>query len=444
MLTDTTGRELTFHYLDSMGRDIGETGYNGYFALTDIRQMRKNSSGTLTSVTLAKLGYSNVTINTNFASGITKDVPTNTVLSLLSSVITLNSDGNNSLYKFDYTSYGQVKTIHHYATISSSFNPATLAGYREISLVSYDLPSTTTSGNNAVQTDCPRFNQRSDDAYLWDSGVLTTFQYGANNAWTQVTTWDGTMQRDYFHLAANNTESWKDGLPYKMEAYASGQTPGVSTPKKTTLTTWVNDATWGRRVTDTTVTDGENNRSRFVSYLFGTYNLPVQVTETDITGGANIQLHRTVTNYLTGSPYIRASGTANNASNPSQVQRWLVGLPTAVYSYDGASTLLAKVTYAYDQTTYAGDNLLVHQLPGAGTIFNYNTDFALTSGTNAILARGNLTNVTRWDITPGSETDTAKAVVRATQYNTTGAPITQYLPNTEVRTHLINRRVRTS
>ena len=261
---------------------------------------------------------------------------------------------------------------------------------------------------------CSRFTQRSDDAYLWDSGVLTTFQYGANNAWTQTTAWDGTMQRDYFHLAANNTESWKDGLPYKMEAYAAGQTPGVSTAKKTTLLTWANEATWGRRVTDTTVTDGENNRSRFVSYLFGTYNLQVRVTETDITGGANIQLRRTDTSYLTGNPYIRASGTANNASNPSLVQRWIVGVPTAVYSYDGASNLLAKVTYAYDQTTYAGENLLVHQTPAAGTIFNYNPDFAVTSGTNAILARGNLTNVTRWDITYGGCGCAGGAVVTTT------------------------------
>ena len=44
----------------------------------------------------------------------------------------------------------------------------------------------------------------------------------------------GSINREYYNLATTNAESWKDSLPFKMEAYAKGQTPGTSTPKKTT------------------------------------------------------------------------------------------------------------------------------------------------------------------------------------------------------------------
>lgn len=152
----------------------------------------------------------------------------------------------------------------------------------------------------------------------------------------------------------------------------------------------------------------------------------MEVIESDVTGGLPTALRRTVTSYLFGSPYIRASGVANNA-NPANDHRWLVGLPTAVYQYDGANNLTAKVSYAYDQATYGQENLLVHQTPAAGTIFNFDTKYALTSGATAITARGNVTNVTRWDVTSATNPD--NAVVRATQYNTTGSPTTQYLPN---------------
>jgi hypothetical protein len=437
-LTDTLGREITFHYYDdqSPAKDFFEPGYDGYFEITDIKQSRKDENGNTVTVTLAHFGYSDITINTNFVTS--SGVPNGTVIPMLTSA--LLADG--TLHKFDYTSYGQVKKISRYApqvanpSTNSLCAPNITGGcdYRLISYTTYNLPSTNDPGNNTVQTDCPRFTSRFDWAFEWNAGVTTTIDKASDLSWAQVTTADGTNEgsitREFYNLATNNYESWQDGLPYKVEAYASGQTPGVNTPKKTTLTTWQNDATWGPRVANTTVMDGENSSSRYTDIQYWqNHNLPTDVYEFKGTSGNGTMLRYTNTSYVSTQSYIKT-----NALGPAQ--RWIIGLPSTSYVYQpttaagGTYTTLSKVTYQYDQSGY-----LEHQLPGAGSIINHDT---ANFGLSFLAGRGNLTSSTRWDAT--DENNAAKAITSSTKYNTTGSPTTQYLPDNNLtgRTTIIS------
>ena len=407
-LTDTLGREINFTY-------------GHYFEMADITQSRKDENGNTVTVTLAHFGYSDITLNTNFATA--PSVPNGTVLPLLTSA--LLADG--SLYKFEYTTYGQVKKISRYApqvatpSTHSRCAPNVTTGcdYRLLSYTTYNLPSNNDPGNNAVQTDCPRFTTRFDWAFEWNAGVTTTIAKASDNSWAQATTADGTINREYYNLAANNSESWKDGLPFKMEAYASGQTPGSSTPKKTTLTTWANNVTWGPRVVNTTVTDGENGSARYTEiYYLQNHNLPSEVYEYKGTVSTATLLRYTNTSYLSSQPYIKTNAVGTG-------QRWIIGLPSTSYVYQpntasgGTYTTLSKVTYQYDQS-----GSLEHPLPGAGTIVNHDTT---NFGLSFVAGRGSLTSSTRADAT--DETNAAKAITSYTKYNTTGAPTTQYLPD---------------
>lgn len=420
-ITDTLGREINFHYYDDAGRDFYEANYSGYFALTDIKQSRKDENGNAVTVTLAHFGYSDITINTNFSGG--SEIPNGTLWPMLTTA--LLADG--SLYKFAHTSYGQVKTISRYApqvanpstTSLCAPNVTTGCDYRLLSYTTYNLPSTDDPNNNAAQSDCPRFTSRFDWAFEWNAGVTTSFSSASDNSWGQVTTADGTISREYYNLAATNSEWWKDGLPYKTELYAAGQTPGSSTPKKTTLTTWENHTTWGARIANTTVTDGENNSSRYsVLQYTGSYNLLADVFTYKGTSISGTMLRYANTTYVTGQPYIKTNSYGNT-------HRWIVGLPSASYVYQpndaaGSSyTLMAKTTYQYDESGY-----LEHQLPPAGSIINHDTT---NFGLSFVSGRANLTSTTRWDAT--DPTNASKAITSYTKYNTTGAPTTQYLPS---------------
>ncbi len=415
-LTDTLGRQINFYY-------------DAYYQITDIKQTRKDASNADVIVTLAHFGYQDISIRTNFASA--SQVANGTILPVLKNA--LLADG--SLYTFDYTSYGQVKKIAHYAPLNATPSVNNLCGagsntgcdYRLLNYTTYNLPSTN-DGTNAQQTDCPRFTSRFDWAADWNGGVTTSYTppSSANGfGWGQATTPDGTTTREYYLQATNNAESWKDGLSYKMEAYESGQTPGTSTPKKTTLTTWEQAASgtnWGPRVANTTVTDGENNSSRYSEVYYDQgYNLPTAVYAFKGTNGSGTMLSYSNTSYLLTNSYIRT-----NAYYPStNLHRWIVGLPDTRYSYQpnnaaGTSfTTLGKVTYQYDQS-----GAVTQQMPASGAISNHdNTNFSSAF----VVGRGNVTSVTKWDAT--DEANSAKAITTTTNYNQTGAPILQSLPN---------------
>ena len=382
-ITDTLGREITFEY-------------NAYFLLSDIKRTRLNESNQTESITLAHFGYADVPINTNpsWWGGYP-----NALLPMVKSV----QLANGSLYCFEYNSYGQVKTRKHYGPINTASDPNNLTGYRLLSTADYNFPSTSTPANNAAQTDCPRFTTRTDSAAEWNSGVVTNFTRTAT--YGEVMTPDGTKNREYYNLAANNTDAWRDGLVSKTELCDSS---GIV--KRTTLTSWGLGGTpvRGPIVTDSTVTDNENGSSRYSQFEYNSYNLPTL----SYTFKGSTLLQKSTTDYLLTSAYV-------SSATPTAGCRWIIGLPSESNSYasnDAAGssfTNLSRVTYLYDQTTLTDTTT-------TGSVINHNTAAFGTSFT----ARGNLTGVTQWDTV-----NTAGSISTTTKYNTTGSPIEQSLPD---------------
>ncbi len=393
-ITDTLGRELNFTY-------------NAYYDLSEITQTRTKEDGASITLSLAKFGYVDVIINTNFS--VSSSVPNGSILPRLSTVQL--SDG--SVYKFDYTTYAQVKTVHHYAPLTATASPNNIntTDFRELSTVSYNLPSTDNSANNAAQSDCPRFTTRTDSAFDWASNVVTTFNRQSN--YGEVTTPDGTKSREYYLLASGANTAWQDGLPFKTELYAG------TVLKRTTLTTWEQagtvSSTWGPRVYDSSVTDNENNSSRYSSFEYTTYNLPTTTYSYKGASYTGTMVGKSTTSYLLSSPYIVTSGYG-------ATQRRIIGLPAETNSYapndatGSSSTNLSRTTFLYDQAGF-----LTAQAPAGGAaISNHNTaSFGAT-----FTARGNLTQVTKWDTVTS-----ANSITSTTKYNTTGSPIEQSLPD---------------
>lgn len=416
-ITDTLGREITFHYQDQFGIDIDQPRqYQGYFSLSHIKQWRKNETGGDVQVTLANFGYENITIYTNFQ-GLLSEVPNGTVLPMCTKVVL--ADG--SLYKFAYTTYGQVKTISHYAPKvtnpdQNNLCPQTETAnchYRLLSTINYNLPNGMTT--DPQQPDCPRFTTRTDWAFEWNSGVTTQFSYGSGNAWGQATAPDNTKLRQFFYVSTSSADLWQDGLPTQTKAYSDTQDPNnVNTvPKRTTSMTWEYNTSYGPRPLSAAITDGEINSNRYTSFVYPatfSYNLPIEVYEYNGTNSSGTLLSKTTATYLLSSPYVVNSGGISGL-------RRIIGLPSERKQYDGANTLLSKVTYQYDQTGY-----LEHQLPAAGSIVNFDSAFASLTYTG----RGNVTSVKRWDAT--AETSEANAITTSTRYNTTGSVIGQVLP----------------
>lgn len=417
-ITDTLGREITFHYQDQFGIDIDQPRqYQGYFSLSHIKQWRKNETGGDVQVTLANFGYENITIYTNFQ-GLLSEVPNGTVLPMCTKVVL--ADG--SLYKFAYTTYGQVKTISHYAPKvtnpdQNNLCPQTETAnchYRLLSTINYNLPNGMTT--DPQQPDCPRFTTRTDWAFEWNSGVTTQFSYGSGNAWGQATAPDNTKLRQFFYVSTSSADLWQDGLPTQTKACSDTQDPNnVNTvPKRTTATTWEYNTSYGPRPLSASITDGEISSNRYTTFIYPatfSYNLPTETYTYNGTNSSGTLLSKTTATYLLSSPYVVNSGGISG-------QRRLIDLPSEQKQYDGANTLLSKVTYQYDQSGY-----LEHQLPTSGTIANHDTT---NFGASFVLGRGNVTSVTRWDAT--DEATPANAVTTSTRYNTTGSVIGQVLP----------------
>ena len=156
-------------------------------------------------------------------------LPEKSVLSVLTQVGL--DDGSH--YNFDYTSWGQVYRITHYA-----------ADDHQLSSTSYDLPPDT----GVEQTDCPRFTERHDWAENWngDAEAVTAYAYNPeaitaggtswdNVAWSRATLPDSTTYREY---ATAGYDDWQRGLVTKTEIYSADN---ASTPKKTTTMAWTQD-----------------------------------------------------------------------------------------------------------------------------------------------------------------------------------------------------------
>lgn len=354
-ITDTLGRVITFNY--------GE-----FYELLSITQVWNG----ITKM-LAVFHYADQAIYTNF-SGLYLDNVTNGQLIPVVYQIDLL---DQSRYMFQYNTYAQVTKFERYRGQTS--NPTLLRSW-----ISYNLPPNAQAG---AQTDCPRFTQRTDMAYDWSAGVTTNFSFDSGGAWGQVTTPDGTVQKQFFA-----TTGWQRGLPTTSETWTGG------VKKKWTELQWeqacagtyypCNPRVYESNIYDDTDGNGTSDNRRRVTTSFTSFNLPFDVYEYD--SNATTVLRRTRTEYNLTTTY---------------TNRRIIGLPSRVTLYDGASAEQSKVEFFYDEGGYL-------QATSATPTGHDSTNY----GIGFVAGRGNQTSVRRYDV--GNQS----YVEWKTGYNITGSP----------------------
>jgi RHS repeat-associated protein len=335
-VTDTLGRVFTFNY-DTQGK------------LTSITQNRNG-----TAYTWASFEYGQQLMQPDFP-GLLVLGPQNENVTVLTRITFTDL----SHYDFDYTPFGQVYLIKHYAPDNHM-----------LAYTGYNLPGSYWVGMSS-QTDCPRFTQQHNWAEYSvmnaHADVITTYAVASDGSWGQVTMPDGTMYKEFFA-----TTGWQRGLTTRTEDFSADD---LTTPRKWTTTVWVKDDTgWldyakNPRVTETNVHDSNGNRRR-TTIDYGSYGLPTQVVEYASDGVTRLR--------STQREYVL---------DPAYVERRIIGLPWETRVYEGDGTLAGRTQFHYDWV-YG-----FMQDPGAATQHdrtNYPASF--------IYGRGNLAGVRRVNV----------------------------------------------
>ncbi|MFZ0063270.1 MAG: RHS repeat-associated core domain-containing protein, partial [Pyrinomonadaceae bacterium] len=368
----TNGHLLTV--TDTLGRVITLT-YDGTSNLTAISQTWAGSTHNW-----ATFEYGSVWIQPQFASGLFVNGANSNYVTVLNRV----NLPDGSSYRFDYlTNFGQVKKINHHA-----------ADDHKLASTSYNLSS------GAGQTDCPRFTERRDWAENWNNGAdaVTSYSVASDNSSTKVTAPNGTVYKELFATAP----AWKKGLTTTTRNYETAAAEAANSWKKETTIAWTQDdesLTYQKnpRVTETNVNDSDGNHKRVtIGYGSYPYSLPYQVIEYAADG--TTMLRSTYTDYNLSSTY---------------TDRRIIGLVSAIHVQDLSSgAFVSKTTFDYDT---GGEYLVaLPQTASQHDVASYGSGF--------ISGRGNLTQVTRWDVTDIN--NSAKAIpVKRTGYNITGAPV---------------------
>jgi RHS repeat-associated protein len=331
-ITDTLSRVFTFNY-DPQGK------------LSSITQNRNG-----TSYAWAWFDYGQLYMQPDFP-GLLVLGPQNENVTVLTRVTFTDL----SHYDFDYTPFGQVHTIKHYAPDGHM-----------LAYTGYNLPGSPWAGATS-QTDCPRFTERHDWAEYnvmnSHTDVVTTYTVASDGSWSQVTMPDGTMRKEFFA-----TTGWQSGLTTSSEEWSGG------VRRKWTALTWTQDNPSlsyrkNPRVTETNVYDEAGNRRR-TTVDYGSYNLPTQVIEYASDGVTRLR--------STQREYVL---------DPVYVERRIIGLPWETRVYEGDGTLAGRTQFHYDWV-YG-----FMQDPGAATQHdrtNYPASF--------IYGRGNLAGVRRINV----------------------------------------------
>ncbi|HWS53415.1 MAG TPA: Ig-like domain-containing protein, partial [Pyrinomonadaceae bacterium] len=378
-VTDTLGRVVNFAY------DAGRLQ-----AITQAWR-RETAAGTTVTETRnwARFFYADKTVQTNF-DGLT---PLGAQNGQTFRALTRVRLDDGSSFTFNYTSWGQVNRIAHYA-----------ADNRLLNYVSYNLPADAST----PQGDCPRFTEERVWAAFWngdDDGlpeageeaafVYSPFDFAAGEA--AQTAPDGTVRKEFYETAG-----WQRGLTTRTETFAAAD---LSNPQKWTTHQWTQDDTGlayrlNPRAEETHVHDSNGNHRRTrVSYT--SFGLPQDIYE--YAADATTVLRRTHVSYLA------ASVTAGGA----YASRRIIGLPeeTTVFGRVGTQERLAsKLTVEYDLT---GEYLeaVAAATPGHDAA-NYGASF---------LVRGNACRVKRWDV--DAPADATKTVKTETGYNAAGSVV---------------------
>jgi RHS repeat-associated protein len=357
----TNGHLLTI--TDTLERTITFV-YDSDSNLTAIRQTW--ASGTHDWATF---NYGQVWAAPAFGGGLLVNGPNGNYTTVLTQV----NLHDGSYFTFNYNApFAQVNRINHYA-----------ADGHLLAYTSYNVSSA--SG----QTECPRFTERRDWAENWNSGneALTSYSVAGDGSWAQQTMPDNTtIYKEFFATAG-----WQSGLTTSSEIWSGG------IRKKWTTIGWTQDDTSlsyqkNPRVIETNVYDEAGNRRRIVIDYgqYAQWGLPYWVKEYAADGVTVIR--HTFTDYNLSQPYL---------------DRRIIGLVLQVH-LKNATSYEGKITYDYD------DPARLQAVPSAATRHDtaYNT---------SLTARGNLTAVSRWDVTDIN--NAAKKATSYTNYYTTGTPI---------------------
>ncbi|HKR58484.1 MAG TPA: RHS repeat domain-containing protein [Pyrinomonadaceae bacterium] len=377
---DRNGNYLTVTYngagdittvTDTLSRVINFS-YDGNGNLTSLTQTWGGQTHTW-----ATFGYGNRYVGHNFPL-LTSWGPDNEYILVLTQV----GLADGSRYNFEYNDYyGMVSEIRHYAPDNHERRRTT-----------YDF---TASG-----TDCPLVSAERKWAENWNgdvngvyaSGEEVVTSYGVDgDGACRMTLPNGVIYKEYYGTG------WQAGLTTQSEVWSGGVKKKWRTTSRTQDNTGVSYLT-NPRVTETNVYDAEGNRRRTTIYYgpYEQYSLPYLVREYAANGTTEIR--HTYTDYNLGQPYL---------------DRRIIGLVAWVHISD-TTQWLTKITYGYD------DPSKLEALPAAATRHDqsFNTSF---------LTRGNVTSVSRWDVTDIN--NPAKALTTQISYNVTGSLIRKTDPS---------------
>lgn len=392
LLRTTDGTQLSFSEIDNEYRCTQVKDRNGTYlsiarnplgqitgvtdTLARVISFNYDGNGNLLTITQSwngqpshqwvSFGWSTRAMQSSFTSGLVVGTANNNVLPVITQV-TLN---DTSYYTFDYTNSLQVSAIHNYFGATE----------RNVTTFTYEPPA----------GDVLRLLDSRVSARNWTgingvpSQVITVYSTGGDGSCV-MTAPDGTIYKEYYGTG------WQRGLTTLSEVWSGG------VRQKWATTAWTQDNTSvgyevNPRVTETNIYDVSGNRRRTtIDYgPYAQYGLPYGVHEFAADGVTEIR--QTFTDYNLSQAYL---------------DRRIIGLVSYV-QVSNVAQWQSKTSYDYD------DPLRLSALPSAATQHDTNYNTSLT-------ARGNVTAVSRWDVSDIN--NTTKKLTTYTNYYVTGTPI---------------------
>ncbi|HQR33723.1 MAG TPA: RHS repeat-associated core domain-containing protein [Blastocatellia bacterium] len=377
-VTDTAGRRIDFNYQNNR--------------LTSISQARGSST-----YYYARLDYQPVTIQTSFnPTYITATDPSNIngMVVYLPSRVTYPTGIN---FRFTYTNYAQIKLIEKAVpTISGQSSERVIAktGFSVAECVDLNAPSN--SPNYCVpQADVPYFTTRTEWAESWRGGATQTYLYYFNQ----------NSGYGSYHVVVDPT-----GRQFRLQTVNQ------------TISTEIWAPSAGNYTKRDEVTFAHDNLSYYANLR------PQESKKIALTGSSYVEKKTQITytqsngmwvpgtqdEYANGSIYRRTTTTYTGYASQN-----ILALPLQVSVYSGAgTTLLSRVTNAYDQTSTFSDSngqtaeYLINAA-SAGAIQHDDSNYSISFSN-----RGNLTSVEQSSVVSGSVTDSR--LVKRISYDTNG------------------------
>jgi YD repeat-containing protein len=393
-ITDTLGRVITISYdAELYPTSISQTWNEG------------NGAGSGVTHLWASFTYTTQVIQTNF-SGLAVIGPTNgTLIKVLQKI----KYADNSYTKFEYNDYGQVKKLENYAADDHKLNH-----------IGTDLDSISTP-----QSDCPRFTQtRSliENFNVGKSGlpketvVTNSLQagqpYSAGGQSGTATLIETALVGHPQHAVTKTfvgESGWKEALPIVTEDWADGA--GGLERKRWIWSAYTQDDTnlayaLNPRLIESKIGDAANIKRTTVEYRL--------VPNTTV---AEYGLKSAVSTYgANQSTVIKRSETDYDLSS-TYTSRRIIGLvsETRAYGYEGASLqLVSRLSYGYDQEGFSYESN--QNIP---SVIQHDPAYSVAF----VSGRGNVTSVTRHDVTGQTPAATSKL-----RYDIAGSPVARIDP----------------